>query len=172
MWICEQVSGAYFYMAVSPQGGILVQNTVGPPAASQNLHPGNFPDGELPHMRALSDMMWAMWEFFVPAAQRSGLKFVMSLGINNPTSVRIIRRALDSVGKQLTTTPHRFEPWSEGGLAILGMLWFDLLARWVRMWRADNEGACRIAEWRVRGTLPDAAQEPDRAEDCDGRVGV
>tara|TARA_R110002003_G_scaffold56_4_gene5089 strand:- start:16862 stop:17380 length:519 start_codon:yes stop_codon:yes gene_type:complete len=172
MWIWEQVSGAYFYMAVSPQGGILVQNTVGPPAASQNLHPGNFPDGELPHMRALSDMMWAMWEYFVPAAQRSGLKFVMSLGINNPTSVRIIRRALDSVGKQLTTTPHRFEPWSEGGLAILGTLWFDLLARWVRMWCADNEGACRIAEWRMRGTLPDAAQEPDRAEDCDGRVGV
>jgi hypothetical protein len=83
--MCEQMSGAYFYMAVSPQGVILVQNTLGPPAGAQNLHPGNFPDNELPRLRALSDMMWAMWEFFVPAAQRSELKFVMSLGIKTRT---------------------------------------------------------------------------------------
>ncbi|KAF2032521.1 hypothetical protein EK21DRAFT_109901 [Setomelanomma holmii] len=44
----------------------------------------------------------------------------MSLGINNPTTLGIIRRALDGVGQQLTTTPYRFDPSSDGVFAILG----------------------------------------------------
>jgi hypothetical protein len=114
------MTGAYFYMAVNPQGGIMVQNTLGPRQAADTTHPNNFADDELPHLQKLSDMMWALWEFSVPAAQWSGINFFMSLGIINPTSKGIIRRALDSGGGQLTDQPFRFDPTSDGGLAILG----------------------------------------------------
>ncbi|KAH7096056.1 hypothetical protein FB567DRAFT_602176 [Paraphoma chrysanthemicola] len=116
----RRMTGAYFYLAVNPQGGILVQNILGPSAASQNTHPNSFPDDELPHMRALSDMMWAMYSYYVPETEWAKLNFIMSLGINNPTSLGIIRRALDTVGQELSGAPLKFEPESEGGLALLG----------------------------------------------------
>jgi hypothetical protein len=110
------MTSAWFYMAVNPQGGIIVQNTLGPRSAADRIHPNNFPDWELPAMQKLSDMMWAMWEFYVPVAQRPGINFFMSL------SMGIIRRALDSVGLELTQQPIRFDPNSDGGLAMLGTL--------------------------------------------------
>jgi hypothetical protein len=115
------MTSAYFYMAVNPQGGIMVQNTLGPRSAADRIHPNNFPDWELPEMQKLSDMMWAMWEFYVPAAQRPGINFFMSLGIDNVVSKGLIRRALDTVGMGLTQQPVRFDPNSDGGLAMLGM---------------------------------------------------
>jgi hypothetical protein len=118
--ITFQASGAYFYLAVNPQGGMLVQNTLGPRPAADRTHPNNFQDNEMPWMQKLSDMMWAMWEFYVPAAQRANLDFVMSLGINNPESLSLIRRALDSEGQALTMNPYWFDPSSDGGLALLG----------------------------------------------------
>jgi hypothetical protein len=117
-WI--QATGAYFYIAVNPQGGIMVQNTLGPRQAADNTHPNTFPDDELPHLQKLSDMIWAMWELHIPPEQHANLDFFMSLGISNPTSAAIIRRALDSEGQVLSTTPYRFDPASDGGLAILG----------------------------------------------------
>lgn len=116
-----QASGAFFYIAVNPQGRILVQNTLGPRSAAERTHPGNFPDNKLPWLQKLSDMMWAMWEYYVPAHQRANLDFIMSLGINNPESLSLIRRALDSEGQALTTNPYRFDPSSDGGLALLGV---------------------------------------------------
>jgi hypothetical protein len=108
-------------MAVNPEGGIIVQNTLGPRQAADSVYPNsNFPDAELPMVKQLSDMMWAMWEYYVPAAQLANLDFCMSLAISNPTSSAIIRRALDSEGQALTTTPYMFQPMSDGGLAILG----------------------------------------------------
>ncbi|KAH5158172.1 hypothetical protein HBH69_074870 [Parastagonospora nodorum] len=116
----KRASGAYFYMAVNPQGGIIVQNTLGPREAANKVYPGNYPDTELPALQKLSDMMWMMWEYYVPAAQRTNLDFVMSLSISNPTSLSIIRRAFDSQGQVLTATPYKFDPNSDGGLALLG----------------------------------------------------
>jgi hypothetical protein len=98
----------------------MVQNTLGPRQAADNVHPNDFPDYELPPLQKLSDMMWAMWELHIPAEQRANLDFFMSLGIINPTSSSIIKRALDSEGQILTTAPYRFDPMSDGGLAILG----------------------------------------------------
>jgi len=115
----KQVSGAYFYMAVTPEGGIMVQNSLGPRQAADSLYT-NYQDYELPHLRALSDMMWGMWEYYVPENLRSGVKFMMSLGINNPQSLTIIRRAMDSAGQQLSTAPWRFEMNTDGALALLG----------------------------------------------------
>ena len=117
----RRASGAYFYMAVNPQGGIIVQNTLGPRAAADSVYPaGTFHDNELPWVSRLSDMMWAMWEYYIPADQRKNLDFFMSLAVSNPTSSAIIRRALDSENQVLTTTPYMFQPMSDGGLAILG----------------------------------------------------
>jgi hypothetical protein len=109
-------------MAVNPQGGIMVQNTLGPRQAADKSYPppGSFPENESPPLQKLSDMMWMMWEYYVPADQRTNLNFIMSLGISNPESLSIIRRALDSQGQQLTTSPYMFDPTSEGGLALLG----------------------------------------------------
>jgi hypothetical protein len=115
-----RVSGAYFYMAVNPQGGIIVQNTLGPRDAANQIHPGTFSEYELPPLQRLSDMMWMMWEYYTPAAQRANLDFFMSLGISNAASLGILRRALDSQGQTLTTTPYMFDPNSDGGLALLG----------------------------------------------------
>jgi hypothetical protein len=56
----------------------------------------------------------------------------MSLGISNPTSAAIIRRALDSEGQMLSTTPYRFDPASDGGLAILGESYE------MRMWKSAD----------------------------------
>ncbi|KAF2832785.1 hypothetical protein CC86DRAFT_399450 [Ophiobolus disseminans] len=95
----RRVSGAYFYMAVNPERGIHY---------------------ELPNMRALSDMMWAMWEYHTPDNARANMNFFMSLGINNPPTLTIIRRAMDSAGQQLSTTPYRFNIDSDGALALLG----------------------------------------------------
>ncbi|KAH7080600.1 hypothetical protein BKA63DRAFT_591219 [Paraphoma chrysanthemicola] len=82
--------------------------------------PNAFPDTELPHMRTLSDMMWAMYSYYIPETEWTKLNFVMSLGITNPTSLGMIRRALDTVGQELSDVPLKFEPGSEGGLALLG----------------------------------------------------
>jgi hypothetical protein len=109
-------------MAVNPQGGIIVQNTLGHREAANKVYSGNYPDTELPALQKLSDMMWMMWEYYVPAAQRTNLDFVMSLSISNPTSLSIIRRAFDSQGQVLTATPYKFDSNSDGGLALLGTL--------------------------------------------------
>jgi hypothetical protein len=109
-------------MAVNSQGEILVQNTLGPRQAADKSYqpPGSLPDYELPPLQKLSDMMWMMWEYYVPADQRTYLNFIMSLSISNPESLSNIRRALDSQGQQLTTGPYMIDPTSEGGLALLG----------------------------------------------------
>jgi hypothetical protein len=114
----------------------MVQNVLGPRAAADNTHPNNFPDNELPHLQKLSDMMWAMWEMHILPQQRGNLDFFMSLGINNPTSASIIRRALDSEGQALSTTPYRFDPTSDGGLAILGM--------WKMPWMLSNADCVQV----------------------------
>jgi hypothetical protein len=100
----------------------MVQNTLGPRQAADQSHqpPGSLPDYELPPVQKLSDMMWMMWEHYVPADQWMNLNFFMSLAISNPESLSIIRRALDSQGQTLTTGPYMIDPTSEGGLALLG----------------------------------------------------
>lgn len=83
----RRASGAYFYMAVNPQGGIIVQNTLGPHAVADSVYgAGAFPYNELPWISKLSDMMWAMWEYYMPADQRPNLDFFMSLAVSNPTA--------------------------------------------------------------------------------------
>jgi hypothetical protein len=106
-------------MAVNAQGGILVQNTNGPRTSAQRNYP-TFPDYEIPTLEKLSDMMWAMWEYYVPENQRSGINFFLSLAIDNALSKTLIRRALDSQGVALSQTPTSFDPTSDGGLALLG----------------------------------------------------
>lgn len=78
----------------------MVQNTLGPRQAGDKTYPpaGSFLEYELPPLQKLSDMMWMMWEYYIPAAQRGNLNFFMSLGISNPASLSIVRRALDSQG--------------------------------------------------------------------------
>ena len=97
-----------------------MQNTLGPRDAANQVYPGNFPNTELPDLQKLSDMMWMMWEYYVPASQRTNLDFIMSLSISNPMSLSIIRRAFDSEGQVLTAIPYKFDPNSDGGLALLG----------------------------------------------------
>jgi hypothetical protein len=116
------MTGALFYMAINPfVSAILVQNTLGPkPAAASTHAPNSFPDSELPELGRLSDMMWAMYEYYVKAEDWHKIDLFMSLAISNPTSMALIRRALDSEGQVLSTAPYKFEPGSEGFLAILG----------------------------------------------------
>jgi hypothetical protein len=133
----RRVSGAYFYMAVSLEGGaymplfepdllltihlgLIVQNSLGPRQSADIVY-NNFQDYELPEMKALSDMMCAMWEYYIPASGRQNINFMMSLAITNPRTLAIIRCALDSAGQTLSTTLYRFEMATDGALAILGM---------------------------------------------------
>jgi hypothetical protein len=104
----------------------LVQNSLGPHQAADKLYP-NYQDYELPNLKTLSDMMWILWSYFVPADKITNLRFMMSLGINNPQTLTIIRRALDSAGQSLTSTPYKFEMHTEGALALLGESGFYVL---------------------------------------------
>jgi hypothetical protein len=111
-----------FYMAVNPYAGaIIVQNTLGPKAAAKDVHHSDFPDWELPAMSKLSDMMWSMYEYYVRDPNDwKKIDFFMSLAISNPASNALMKRALDEAGQTLSTTPYKFEPGSDGFLAILG----------------------------------------------------
>ena len=117
-------------------------------------------------MQKLSDMMWAMWEYYIPAAQRPGIDFVMSLGINNPETMAIIRRAMDSAGSALSTTPFRLDPMSDGGLVLLGML------PPVCMRCGAFANPPRLPERRERRPFPHPAQEPNRTQDRHSCMGV
>jgi hypothetical protein len=65
-------------------------------------------------------MIWAMWKYYVPENQRSGINFFMSLAVDNALSKTLIRRAMDSEGVALSQNPIRFDPTSDRGLALLG----------------------------------------------------
>lgn len=104
----------------------MVQNVLGTRSGANKYHPNNFPDNELPGMQKLSDMLFAMWEF-VPPADRGNINYFLSLAIENPVTLALIRRALDSEGQELSTSPYRMETSSEGGLALLGMFYHQVI---------------------------------------------
>jgi hypothetical protein len=157
------MTGALFYLAINPYvSAILVQNTLGPASAAAQIHGPGFPDWELPALQKLSDMMWAMYEFYVKQEDWHKIDFFMSLAISNGASKALIRRALESEGQVLGMAPYKFEPGSEGFLAILGKVTccgVGVSCEWVLT-------MCRLSKRRACSTFPYAAQEPDWIEDC------
>jgi hypothetical protein len=111
-----------FHMAVNPYvNAIIVQNVKGPKAAADDLYMGGFQDSELPAVSKLSDMMWGLYEYYVRNPEDwKKIDFFMHLAITNQRTQSIMKRALDEAGRTLSQSPYRFEPGSDGFLAILG----------------------------------------------------
>lgn len=95
-------------------------NRKGPWDTLQELNPWDYAAAELPELQKSSDMMWIMYKWFVPPEQLRNLGFFVTLAINNPTTLSMIRRALDSRGKELTQRGERFEMTTDMGKALLG----------------------------------------------------
>lgn len=53
------------FVVLTSQLRIMVQNVLGS-RQSADMTYNNYQDYDLPEMKALSDMMWAMWEYCVP----------------------------------------------------------------------------------------------------------
>ena len=85
--------------------GIMAQNRHGPWDALQVLHPIDYSAEELPDLQKSSDMMWAMWEFAVPADERQNLEMFMTLSIVNKKTLALISRAFKNMGKEISKAP-------------------------------------------------------------------
>ncbi|KAF2832786.1 hypothetical protein CC86DRAFT_414326 [Ophiobolus disseminans] len=112
-------TGAYFHMAVTAEGDIMTQNRKFPWSALQEVHPTDHKASKLPEMQRSSDMMWAQWEFHVPEDKRSNIQFFITVSIENPTTLALMRRALNERGKELTRKVERFEMSTDQGKALL-----------------------------------------------------
>jgi len=99
--------------------GIMTQNRLGPWDSLQKLHPWDYSSSELPEMQKSSDMMWAQWEFYIPENKRHNVQYFITLSIENPTTLALMRRALDARGKDLTRRGERFEMSTDEGKALL-----------------------------------------------------
>ncbi|KAF1915293.1 hypothetical protein BDU57DRAFT_595863 [Ampelomyces quisqualis] len=115
----RRMTGARFHMAVTPEGGIMTQYLESPWVSLQIMHKANAKATELPFMRYSSDIMWAMWEHFVPERYITQIKYFITITIVNPTTLALMRRALDSVGKELTTDGVKFSMDTDEGKALL-----------------------------------------------------
>lgn len=62
--------------------------------------------------------MWTLWEKFAPGDARTNMRMFVTLSISNKITLSLIRRALDSVKKDLSTTPFNFNMDSEAGKAL------------------------------------------------------
>ncbi|KAJ4289103.1 hypothetical protein N0V90_011445 [Kalmusia sp. IMI 367209] len=75
---------------------IINLNTRSPQHAAQDVNPP-VPADQLPHLRSLSDLLWAVWSAYAgPGNQLNWLKWWFRVTINNVDTRRIIKRVLDS----------------------------------------------------------------------------
>jgi hypothetical protein len=77
---------------------------------------------ELPELQKSSDLMWAMWEHYVHPADYKDLNFFMTLSIENPITLSLMKRALDTLKKELTTAGVLIGMDTDAGKALLSTL--------------------------------------------------
>ncbi|KAL6708397.1 hypothetical protein ACN47E_002660 [Coniothyrium glycines] len=115
----RRMTGAYAHMAVSPEGGVMMQNRLSPAeSAEKEYGPGGFPTDELPALQRSSDLLWAMWEEEIPENKRQNIQFFMSLSITNDITLKIMKRAMGD--EDISSSGKKFMMTSEAGKALLG----------------------------------------------------
>jgi hypothetical protein len=136
------MTGAYFFMSVLPGRGMfspwcqeeqfscaILTSALGIMAqyrkslleSMQELHPSDFTDDELPGLQRSSVIMWALWKMLTPAHKYYGIEFFLTLTIENAMTLALIRRALDGVGRDLTTKGVSIATNIDVGKALLSM---------------------------------------------------
>ena len=66
-------------------------------------------------------MMWAMWEKEIPVDRQQSLEFFITLAITNEVTLSIIKRALATVNRELTSRGYKWFMNSAAGQALLGL---------------------------------------------------
>ncbi|KAF1917347.1 hypothetical protein BDU57DRAFT_546645 [Ampelomyces quisqualis] len=111
-------TGAAFYMAVTPEGGIMTQSRKSPWESLRKKHP-DASQASLPKMQRSSDMMWAMWERLIPPSHLNQVSFFISVGIVNRITLSLMRRALEKVGEELSGNGVHISTDTDEGKALL-----------------------------------------------------
>ncbi|KAF1962039.1 hypothetical protein CC80DRAFT_543407 [Byssothecium circinans] len=115
-----RVTGASFELAVNPvQGAIFQQYVNSPKNSASNLWNKVPSNDELPKLRALSDILWGVWN-----RQNSNvrnIRYFWVQGVGNTKTKASIARGLRNAGKSLGKWPGTtFTMDTEEGLALLG----------------------------------------------------
>jgi len=116
-------------------------------------------------MQKSSDMMWAQWEFYIPENKRHNVQYFITLSIENPTTLALMRRALDARGKDLTRRGERFEMSTDEGKALLCTYLHPQVLPYAKI------GDSKPERRRLRA-FPDPAKKHNRAETNRRCVGV
>jgi len=130
------VTGAVLELAVNPVGGgnppdpcpliipltvpvIFQQYVTSPKTAARNLWNKDPLPEELPKLRALSDLMWGVWNRDNPNTKN--IRYFWAQGVANRNTKALIARALKGVDKKLEKWPGTsFNMDDDAGRAILG----------------------------------------------------
>ncbi|KAF2029879.1 hypothetical protein EK21DRAFT_112554 [Setomelanomma holmii] len=119
----RKVTDAYFHMAVSPEGGIMAQNRLGPRDAVLDLHPEGFSKAELVALWQSSDMMWAIpkgfgfAQFLIQHKNLVGLKKIDSVNLfqcENPFQTACMLFWVQNLAQPLPVLPQDFAPKDPG----------------------------------------------------------
>lgn len=118
-----RATGASYSMAINTKEGVLMGlSRLSPKNAATDRRP-HVPDDQIPALNQFSDVGWLAWESLAndDGYDVTGLRYLLSVGIVNPFTKSVIRRAMDAKGWELAPWPgHTFErQWFETR-AIIG----------------------------------------------------
>ena len=118
-----RATGASYAFAVNSKDGVIMGlNRLSPKHAAEHRKPP-VPKDQLPVLNQFSDVAWIGWDSMTAEEGHdiTNLRFFVSVGIVNPETRSVVRRALDAKGWELSPWPgHTFErQWFETR-AIIG----------------------------------------------------
>ncbi|KAH6621762.1 hypothetical protein C7974DRAFT_315357 [Boeremia exigua] len=118
-----RATGASYAFTINPKEGVIMAlNRLSPNYAATDRNP-HVPVDQLPALNQFSDVAWIGWDAVTreEGEDIKGLRYFLAVGIVNPFTKRVIRRAMDTKGWELSPWPgHTFErQWFETR-AIIG----------------------------------------------------